>query len=99
MITGSNHNNKKTLFNKSMVIQKTLLIFILWTAIHIISAHLYVYMCVPLSIRGIIMSPFMIDVPYCYATRWIMNKSVNSINVLWISIGNWCISYLISRKT
>ena len=75
----------------SIFLRKSILIFITWVLVHFISAHIYIYMCVPATLYGILMSPFMVDVPYCYASRWIMMKSVNSINLLWISLGSWCI--------
>ena len=35
-------------------------IYIVWVGIHYIAAHLYVYWCVPATLVGIFMSPFIV---------------------------------------
>ena len=40
-------------------------IYLLWICLHYFSAHLYIKFCVPNTIVGFIMSPFMIATPHC----------------------------------
>lgn len=69
-------------------------IYILWISLHYFSAHLYVKFCVPNSIIGFIMSPFMISTPHCQGLRWIVYNAANIINHMWILIGAWIYSII-----
>ncbi len=69
-------------------------IYILWIGLHYFSAHLYVKFCVPNSIIGFIMSPFMITTPHCQGLRWIVYNAANIINHMWILIGAWIYSMI-----
>jgi hypothetical protein len=69
-------------------------IYILWIGLHYFSAHLYVKFCVPNSIIGFIMSPFMIMTPHCQGLRWIVYNAANIINHMWILIGAWIYSMI-----
>ena len=40
-------------------------IYLLWISLHYFSAHLYIKFCVPNTIIGFMMSPFMIMTPHC----------------------------------
>jgi hypothetical protein len=69
-------------------------IYILWISLHYFSAHLYVKFCVPNSVVGFIMSPFMITTPHCQGLRWIVYNAANIINHMWILIGAWIYSMI-----
>ena len=69
-------------------------VYILWIGLHYFSAHLYVKFCVPNSVIGFVMSPFMITTPHCQGLRWIVYNAANIINHMWIVIGAW-IYYMI----
>lgn len=69
-------------------------IYILWICLHYFSAHLYVKFCVPNTIVGFIMSPFMIATPHCQGLRWIVYNAANIINHMWIIIGTWIYSII-----
>jgi hypothetical protein len=69
-------------------------IYILWIGLHYFSAHLYVKFCVPNSVVGFIMSPFMIMTPHCQGLRWIVYNAANIINHMWILIGAWIYSMI-----
>ena len=69
-------------------------IYILWIGLHYFSAHLYVKFCVPNSLVGFIMSPFMIMTPHCQGLRWIVYNAANIINHMWILIGAWIYSII-----
>jgi hypothetical protein len=69
-------------------------IYLLWISLHYFSAHLYVKFCVPNTIFGFIMSPFMIMTPHCQGLRWIVYNAANVINNMWILIGAWFYSMI-----
>jgi len=74
-------------------------IYILWICLHYFSSHLYVKFCVPNTIAGFIMSPFMIATPHCQGLRWIVYNAANVINHMWIIIGAWIYSIIWVIKT
>lgn len=84
----------------SFIIRATLFIlkisgiYLLWIFLHYFSAHLYVKFCVPNTIIGFIMSPFMIMTPHCQGLRWIVYNAANIINNMWILIGAWIYSMI-----
>jgi hypothetical protein len=69
-------------------------VYILWISLHYFSAHLYVKFCVPNSVIGFIMSPFMISTPHCQGLRWIVYNAANIINHMWLLIGAWIYSMI-----
>jgi hypothetical protein len=69
-------------------------IYFLWICLHYFSAHLYVKFCVPNSIVGFFMSPFMIITPHCQGLRWIVYNAAHIINNMWILIGAWIYSII-----
>jgi hypothetical protein len=75
-------------------------IYLLWIGLHYFSAHLYVKFCVPNTVIGFIMSPFMIMTPHCQGLRWIVYNAASIINNMWILIGAWIYSmiWIIGRK-
>lgn len=75
-------------------------IYLLWIFLHYFSAHLYIKFCVPNTIIGFVMSPFMIMTPHCQGLRWIVYNAANIINNMWILIGAWIYSiiYIIGKE-
>ena len=69
-------------------------IYLLWICLHYFSAHLYIKFCVPSTIIGFIMSPFLIMTPHCQGLRWIVYNAANIINNMWILIGAWIYSMI-----
>lgn len=84
----------------SLIVRTTLFslkvsgIYLLWIFLHYFSAHLYIKFCVPNTIIGFIMSPFMIMTPHCQGLRWIVYNAANIINNMWIVIGAWIYSMI-----
>lgn len=64
-------------------------VYFLWIFLHYFASHLYVKLCVPDSILGFLISPFLITAPYCVGLRWIIQTGANSINNMWIVLGTW----------
>jgi hypothetical protein len=79
-------------FNVGVALFKISGIYMLWICLHYFSAHLYIKFCVPNTIIGFIMSPFMISTPHCQGLRWIVYNAANTINHMWILIGAWIYS-------
>lgn len=82
------------LLNAAITLSKISGIYLLWICLHYFSAHLYIKFCVPDTIIGFIMSPFMISTPHCQGLRWIVYNAANTINHMWILIGAWVYSML-----
>ena len=74
-------------------------IYLLWILLHYVASHLYVKFCVPCTLFGFIMSPFMTATPHCQGLRWIVYNAANMINNMWIIFGAWiCSTLLIINK-
>jgi hypothetical protein len=81
-------------FNATIILFNFFGIYMVWIFLHYFSAHLYVKFCVPDTIIGFIMSPFMISTPHCQGLRWIVYNSTNTINHMWLLIGSWIYSMI-----
>lgn len=74
---------------------KVVLLYGFWIILHYVCSHLYVHWCVPATIYGFLLSPFLAPAPHCQAFRWVINQGGNIIVTMWIVIGTWAIQYLI----
>ena len=70
-------------------------IYVLWIFMHYLAAHMYVKLCVPSTIVGFLLSPFMIATPHCQGLRWVVYNAANMINNMWIVLGAWICSILL----
>jgi len=70
-------------------------IYILWIFLHYLASHLYVKLCVPNTVIGFFMSPFMTATPHCQGLRWIVYNAASMINNMWITLGAWICSLLL----
>ena len=70
-------------------------IYLTWIGLHYVASHLYIHWCVPATLAGLIMSPFLVPAPHCYGLRWLIYQGGNSIVVMWSFIGGWLLSYFI----
>jgi len=74
-------------------------IYFVWIFLHFAASQLYVRLCVPNTIIGFFMSPFMTATPHCQGLRWIVYNAANMINNMWIIFGAWiCSTFLIINK-
>ena len=64
-------------------------IYLIWIILHYFAAHLYVKLCVPNTIVGFMVSPFLIATPYCIGLRWLITTGSNTINNMWVLLGSW----------
>ncbi len=74
-------------------------IYLLWIFLHYFASHLYVKFCVPTTIVGFLLSPFMVATPHCQGLRWIVYNAANVINNMWILCGTWICSTLLNINT
>ena len=70
-------------------------IYLLWICLHYVASHLYITFCVPSTIFGFIMSPFMTATPHCLGLRWIVYNAANMINNMWLVLGAWICSTIL----
>ena len=70
-------------------------IYLLWICLHYVASHLYITFCVPSTIFGFIMSPFMTATPHCLGLRWIVYNAANMINNMWLVLGSWICSTIL----
>ena len=87
-------NITTTIIKTSTFLFKVSFFYILWICLHYFSAHLYVKFCVPSTIFGFIMSPFMISTPHCQGLRWIVYNAAIIINNMWFVTGAWIYSFI-----
>jgi hypothetical protein len=73
-------------------------IYLIWVLLHYVASHLYITFCVPKTIYGFIMSPFMIPAPHCQGLRWIVYNGSNIITNMWVVLGTWLCSVLVMNK-
>jgi hypothetical protein len=74
-------------------------IYLLWIILHFFASHLYVKLCVPNTIIGFLMSPFMTATPHCQSLRWIVYNAASTVNNMWLILGSWiCSNILILNK-
>lgn len=67
-------------------------LYLVYMLAHFISSHLYIYFCVPLSLTGFLMSPFMTLTPQCQFLRWTIYHCGAHINIMWILVANWLVT-------
>ena len=73
-------------------------IYIAWICIHYIASHMYVTWCLPFTIAGFVLSPFLIPAPRCYGLRWIIYNGGNSIVSMWALLSTWLVARIIPIK-
>lgn len=64
-------------------------VYLVWIALHFFASQFYIQLCVPKTIYGFLISPFLIATPHCQALRWIVYNGANAINNMWIVMGTW----------
>jgi hypothetical protein len=76
------------------LLASTIGFYCLWILLHYVAAHLYVKFCTPLSIWGIIASPFLATMPQCSALRWLIHVGGSTITAMWLILGSYLLQYL-----
>lgn len=70
-------------------------LYIIWIILHYYASHLYIKLCVPNTIIGFLMSPFMTATPHCQGLRWLIYNAAIMINNMWVLLGAWICSTLL----
>lgn len=71
------------------IVLRIVSVFLFWITIHYMCSYLYIYLCVPNTFTGFVLSPFMTMSPHCQCLRWIIYNGGLIINAMWIMLGNW----------
>ncbi len=71
-------------------------IYLFWIMLHYFSAQLYVYYCAPRGFYGFLISPFLVAAPHCRAIRWIIHNGGNMVDNMWLILGTWLCSKIIT---
>ena len=71
--------------------------YIMWILLHYVATHLYPMYCVPLTVMGFILSPFMASAPHCIAIRWLITEGSNVIVTMWVVLGTYAVQRMLRR--
>ena len=70
-------------------------IYIVWSAIHLVSANLYTQYCAELSVVGYFYSLLTTMSPHCRGLLYLITTG-NDVNVImWKTLGSWIITKII----
>jgi hypothetical protein len=70
-------------------ILKGVVVYLLWITLHYASSHLYVKVCTHPSVYGFLLSPIIVDTPYCSAIRWTIYHGAAQIRLMWAFLGGY----------
>ena len=84
------------LIQYSSNIPKEVYLFASCVILHYISPYVYIELCVPDTIQGFLMSPFMVMTPHCQIIRWCGYYSGCILNNLWLLLAAWMLRLLIT---
>jgi len=79
-------------------IAKGILFYFSWIILHFAAAHLYTQFCVPLTLRGFVLSTIVSPSPQCTGLRWVINTGGDTINMMWFALGTAVMNYLVRAK-
>jgi len=60
-----------------------------WYILHIVASHLYTRYCVPLTIWGMALAPFMTTASHCIILRWTITQGGQVTMVAWGLVSAW----------
>lgn len=70
-------------------------LYVFWILFHYAAVYLYHTFCVPTTLYGLFVSPFMVVAPQCKALRWIIHTGGSVIETMWVVFGFWCVGRLV----
>jgi hypothetical protein len=70
-------------------IQKMLFMIISWYILHIIASHLYTIYCVPLTMWGMAIAPFITTASHCVILRWAITQGGQTTVIAWGMLSVW----------
>jgi len=85
------------IYNSGLVIINISGIYVAWILLHYIASQCYITFCVPNTMYGFMMSPFLAPAPHCQGLRWAIYNGANVIGNMWIVLGTWLCCYILRR--
>ena len=73
-------------------------IYFMYCVLHYCIPHMYVYFCVPFTLVGILMSPFISQAPHCVALRYMLYTFGDNIKTMFLLISGWFASFLSTKS-
>jgi len=70
------------------------LLYLFIMTIHYVSIHLYMYLCTPKTIRGFMMTPFIVPAPHCQSLIWVIQYTNGHIVNMWILLGTFLLYHI-----
>lgn len=70
-------------------------LYLLWILLHYFASHLYIKFCVPKTLIGFVLSPFLTATPHCQGLRWVVYNGANMISNMWVMLGSWICSTIL----
>ena len=103
MLTRSKNNNIFNTFKNKLClfinnIKPLFLFYLGWIFLHYICSQFYIYYCVPSSLYGMFISPFLSMTPHCAGFRWVIFESGNIFYAMWTTIGAWVMVNILTIK-
>jgi hypothetical protein len=89
------NNYKNSVVNFTKFIIKISWLYLMWILLHYAASQLYIKFCVPYSLMGFIVSPFLTSTPHCQGLRWVIFNGGGVINNMWIVMGTWICANLL----
>jgi hypothetical protein len=82
----------------SITIKNMVCIYFSWYVLHVIASHLYVKYCVPISIWGLAIGPFITTASHCIILRWAIINGGNATMMAWGMLTIWLGKFAIYGK-
>lgn len=75
-------------------LRRVIILYSMFTVVHFSSVHLYAYICVPFTLKGVFMTSFMISTPHCNALTWAIQFTKGHIVNMWILLGAFICTHI-----
>jgi hypothetical protein len=66
-----------------MSLKWTITIYLTWMTLHYAAAHAYIHLCVPFTLKGVLLSPFIVPTFHCTTLRWMVYTGGNKMITMW----------------
>ena len=78
-------------------IQKMMGMIAIWYILHIIASHLYTKFCVPLTLWGMAIAPFMTTASHCIILRWTITQGGQTTVIAWGMLTVWLSKFIFTN--
>jgi hypothetical protein len=65
--------------------------------VHYLGANLYTQFCTSQTLKGLLMSPFLVPAPHCQGLRWVVYNGAMRMNATWLLLGSHVVEFLSSK--